>query len=415
MNPVDDKEGMQQDGMSTDITLNSAQETDGFAAIMKRLKGRSAQERAALKVQADQAVLGYEAYALGHEYLERGELDAARRWLQVAAGHHVPGAEQVLEELAERPTLNDVAALTAISTAVIVDTTVPRAAPHPSDVCPTDGSRPGKNERLWAAAVERNLHAAQQTASARASAAQITEQARREADELLAQAQRQAKAIVDDAHAEAGRIRDAAHQQVAEKKEERAAVPDEVVTVQHRSGRPLYVSRVSRRLLASEFSDPAWSGPELRGLESPWVDVWRHLQLLPSRIETAQTDDLPVTCRYFRGAQNPAEVAIREQMRTALQSRYCPNGFDLLLVVSGTALRSWTQDRDGGPYSAVLWPSVLARCLENEEDFDRPDLLLRAVRAYAANTSRMHALKSMSEDPGNAAADIPLGPQGALR
>ncbi|MDX2557266.1 hypothetical protein [Streptomyces stelliscabiei] len=90
-----------QDGEQYErITLSTgAGKTEGFAAIMQRLKGRSADERAALRAQAEAAVLGHEAYALGHEYLERGDYVAAKRWLRVAAAHDVPGAEQALEEI----------------------------------------------------------------------------------------------------------------------------------------------------------------------------------------------------------------------------------------------------------------------------------------------------------------------------
>ncbi|WP_327341134.1 hypothetical protein [Streptomyces europaeiscabiei] len=155
MNPVEDKEGMPQEG----ITLSSAEKRESFATIMKRLKGRSAEERAALTTQADETVLGYEAYALGQEYLERGDFGAAGRWLRVAAGHSIPGAEQALEEMAMRQTSLNVVGLTAAGTAVRVEAAPPEALPSSSGVCITNRVHPGKNDEPWGAVLD-NLNAA---------------------------------------------------------------------------------------------------------------------------------------------------------------------------------------------------------------------------------------------------------------
>ena len=219
MNPVEDKEGMSQEGN----TLSTAAKPDGFATIMKRLKGRSTEEGAALKAQADEAVLGYEALALAQEYLERGTYDAAGRWLRVAAGHGVPGAEQALGEMAVRQTLEDFADFTTGgATAVTVDAVPAGAAPSHSGICMTGGPHPAKGDQLWGTVLD-GVHTARQESAARAEAAQITEQARREADELLAVAQQRAQAIVDDARTEAEQIRDAVRQQVIEEAKTAAA------------------------------------------------------------------------------------------------------------------------------------------------------------------------------------------------
>ncbi|AZQ33227.1 XRE family transcriptional regulator [Streptomyces cyaneochromogenes] len=54
------------------------------------------EERAAVALQADQAELGHEAYALGLELLELGRRDQALRWLRTAARYHVTGAQRAL-------------------------------------------------------------------------------------------------------------------------------------------------------------------------------------------------------------------------------------------------------------------------------------------------------------------------------
>lgn len=90
------------DGMRQEPTLSAAEKAQGFAAVMKRMKSRSPQERDRLQTQAEQVALGHEAYALALEYLDRGDDEAARRWLRVAAGHGIPGAAQDLEEIVLR-------------------------------------------------------------------------------------------------------------------------------------------------------------------------------------------------------------------------------------------------------------------------------------------------------------------------
>lgn len=72
---------------------------DGVDAVMERIQRLSPQEIEALRLQADSAVLGHDAYALGLKHLELGESDEALHWLTMAARHGVPGARRALEEL----------------------------------------------------------------------------------------------------------------------------------------------------------------------------------------------------------------------------------------------------------------------------------------------------------------------------
>ncbi|MFF1680761.1 hypothetical protein ACFVYG_32575 [Streptomyces sp. NPDC058256] len=276
MNPVEHENGMPQER----ITLSTAEKTDGFATIMKRLKGRSAQERAALKAQADEAVLGYEAFALGHEYLEAGVHEAAGRWLRVAAGHGIPGAEQALGEMVVRQTLEDFADFTAVGgTALTVDAAAPEVVPARSGVCMTGGSHPAKGDELWVTVLD-GVHAARQESAARAEAAQITGQARREADELLAEAQRQAQAILDDARAEAERLRKAVRRQVIEEAKTAARATSAALSL----GKAAECAAGARRDYASG------AAPDLPDADSRSFWITEHLPVRFSRgvLEAAQ-------------------------------------------------------------------------------------------------------------------------------
>ncbi|MFJ3106520.1 DivIVA domain-containing protein [Streptomyces sp. NPDC086835] len=177
MNPEQHHDGVQD----AHITMSTGSgKTYGFAAIMQRLDSRSAEERDRLRAQADAAVLGHEAYALGHEYLERGNYIAARRWLRVAADRSVPGAEQALEEIDVRQSVDDLAGRATV-------TVPPDTAP-----CPTAPSYPVMLDSydIWASTLG-HLAVDGVTAAAQAKAQQITERADREADELLSTARRQ--------------------------------------------------------------------------------------------------------------------------------------------------------------------------------------------------------------------------------
>ncbi|WP_328663207.1 hypothetical protein [Streptomyces sp. NBC_00328] len=174
----------------------SAAQAAGFAAVMQRLNSRSAAERAELVNEAEGAVLGYEAYGLGHEYLERGAYDKARRWLKVAARHGVPGAEATLAETDAREIASFALGVVQAGGSLIprgADGSVPRGTtgqpvrtagqdgmPDVGDICGvfTRGLEPVTVDRV---------------ALARAEAARIAEQARRDAAGILDEARRQAR------------------------------------------------------------------------------------------------------------------------------------------------------------------------------------------------------------------------------
>ncbi|QKV90429.1 hypothetical protein HUT19_40865 [Streptomyces sp. NA02950] len=181
-----------------DITLSPDEKSAGFAAVMQRLKSRSSDERARLRAHADAAVLGHEAYALGHEYLRRGDYVAAKRWLRVAADHSVPGTEQALEEIEMRQPREGLADMAAVG--ICAD----------DASCTTNPSRPVafvdaeaiKGVQTWMS-VKDHPAARQVTVAAQAEAKQITEQAHGAADALLSEAQQQAQAVIDEARQQA--------------------------------------------------------------------------------------------------------------------------------------------------------------------------------------------------------------------
>ncbi|MFI2437134.1 hypothetical protein [Streptomyces sp. NPDC018693] len=171
--------GQDHDGKQHEpLTLSPAEKADGFAAVMRRLKDHSPHEQARLRAQADAAVLGHEAYALGHEYHRRGNYVAAKRWLRVAADHSVPGAEEALEEIdAGQPASPAAGRATAVGF----------SGPAPSATIPSPPPAGGGFEK-WAAV----LDCLDVTASAREQARQITEEARSAAEDLLAEARQKA-------------------------------------------------------------------------------------------------------------------------------------------------------------------------------------------------------------------------------
>jgi hypothetical protein len=174
--------------MRHEPTLSADEKADGFAAVMKRLKSHSPNDRARLQEQAEAVALGHEAYALGQEYLERGDFEAARRWLRVAAGHHIPGAARALEEIALRQALDEFMDGPAVGgdhapAGVVPCETIP-SHPRPR---PKDGQFPFGG-LAWASSVDDPAMAA-----ARQQAGRITAQARREADAILAEARQQAE------------------------------------------------------------------------------------------------------------------------------------------------------------------------------------------------------------------------------
>ncbi|MEU1264532.1 hypothetical protein ABZ473_21055 [Streptomyces cellulosae] len=181
-----------EDGMRHEPTLSAGEKADGFAAVMQRLQSHSPDDRARLQTQAEAAALGHEAYALGQEHLERGDFEAARRWLRVAAGHHIPGAARALEEIALRQALDEFTDGAAVGGAHAPAGVVPcEAIPSPLRPWTEDGQH-RLGALAWASSVEQ-LCVDQAVAAARQQAGRITAQARREADAILAEARQQAE------------------------------------------------------------------------------------------------------------------------------------------------------------------------------------------------------------------------------
>ncbi|WP_208885096.1 helix-turn-helix domain-containing protein [Streptomyces sp. PBH53] len=81
--------------------------SEGFDAVMDSIDRLTDEERAALTLQADQAELGYEAYALALDLLELGHQDRALRWLRTAARYHVTGAQLLLRPRSMSPVVYD--------------------------------------------------------------------------------------------------------------------------------------------------------------------------------------------------------------------------------------------------------------------------------------------------------------------
>lgn len=93
-----------QDGVRGEAAVPGSPEA--FSALMASIRALGKQDRERLREQADSAEVGFDAYALGQEYLERGEWGTAQRWLRIADRHGVPGAADDLDralicELAE--------------------------------------------------------------------------------------------------------------------------------------------------------------------------------------------------------------------------------------------------------------------------------------------------------------------------
>lgn len=71
---------------------------DGFDAVMERIQRLTPQQIEALRLQAESAELGHDAYAVGRKHLDLGEPDEGEYWLRMAARHGVAEARRVLEE-----------------------------------------------------------------------------------------------------------------------------------------------------------------------------------------------------------------------------------------------------------------------------------------------------------------------------
>jgi hypothetical protein len=200
----------------------SAARKAGFAAVMQRLASRSEAERAVLAAEAEGAVLGYEAYALGQEYLERGNWAKALQWLRVAVRHRVPGADGTLAEAQTRQAADRLApqppdAATRWSwhgadAAVSADS----ADTAPTVVCGQNRITAPTAWRDWPPVQVRLVRPdpwAAEQAAARAAAERITTQARREAAELLGRAQQQAEAALRAVHEQTSLDRHVSHLQ----------------------------------------------------------------------------------------------------------------------------------------------------------------------------------------------------------
>jgi vacuolar-type H+-ATPase subunit H len=216
VNTISPQDGERHEGLH----LSPAEKADGFAAIMKRLKGRSEQECAQLRAQADAAILGHEAYALGHENLRRGNYVAAKRWLRVAASHSVPGAEQALEEIEVGPTVQEP------SPTVIVDVTPDLCSTGASHTAPRDVEKLASLLHKWA------------------EAGLVMDGARAEARQLLAEARRTADELITQAREEADRVRAEAQEQITSERRAIAELLREAEQLQREA--KLLVQKASR-------------------------------------------------------------------------------------------------------------------------------------------------------------------------
>ncbi|MGW7610968.1 hypothetical protein ACWGKW_27580 [Streptomyces sp. NPDC054766] len=190
--------------------LNAAQAA-GLAAVMQQLDSRSAAERAELANEAEGAVLGYEAYGLGHEYLERGTYNKARHWLQVAARHGVPGAEEALAETDAREIGSFALSVVQARGSLIprgADGVTPRGAfGRPPGTAGEDGMpAAGDIGDVFTRGLE--PVSVDHVALARAEAALIAEQTRRTAAGILNEARRQAEDDLRAAVRTAQQVRD---------------------------------------------------------------------------------------------------------------------------------------------------------------------------------------------------------------
>lgn len=79
---------------------------DEFEAVMESLRRMTPQEITTLKLRAEAAELGHDAYILGLELLEQGKREKAAHYLHRAAQHHVGSAHRLLEELAVSGVMN---------------------------------------------------------------------------------------------------------------------------------------------------------------------------------------------------------------------------------------------------------------------------------------------------------------------
>ncbi|MEU3290529.1 hypothetical protein [Streptomyces longwoodensis] len=84
-----------------DPTYTDAELDAGFNALLTDLEQLTPERAREADDLATEAELGSDAYALGLEYFERGELERATRWLRIAASHGVLAAQQQLDDARE--------------------------------------------------------------------------------------------------------------------------------------------------------------------------------------------------------------------------------------------------------------------------------------------------------------------------
>ncbi|MGW6524002.1 protein kinase domain-containing protein [Streptomyces sp. NPDC054962] len=258
-----------EDGMRHEPTLSAAEKTDGFAAVMKNLKSRSPDERVRMETQAEEVVLGHEAYALGQEYLDRGDYEAARRWLRLAVGHHIPGAAQALEELALRKTFDGFTDVASIGGDPTAAGTVPcETIPSPHGPRAKDGQHRFKGGLAWTSIMEQ-FSSDQMMAAARAQAWQITAQVRRDADAMLAEARQQADrtaAACAEMTVDIERGRKQVSELLAEARREAESVRSEVAEIAEGARRSANEELVRARRQAMLLLDDARSeAAQIRG------------------------------------------------------------------------------------------------------------------------------------------------------
>ncbi|MET8030606.1 hypothetical protein [Streptomyces avermitilis] len=204
-----------EDGMRREPGLSAAEKADGFAAIMRRVNSHTPQEQAQIQLETEGVMLGHEAYALAHEYLDRGDFDAARRWLRVAAGRRIPGAERALEELALRLTCEGLVDPEAADAEQAAGDSG-ACGPLPRPLRATDGSHRMKNIQAWTWGLDGMSDRSSEVA-ARVQTEQIIGQARREANAITAGARQELEQIGElfkEARRQADGLRAAAQEKV---------------------------------------------------------------------------------------------------------------------------------------------------------------------------------------------------------
>ncbi|MDX2557260.1 ATP synthase subunit B family protein [Streptomyces stelliscabiei] len=84
-----------------DPTYTDAELDAGFTDLLAGLEQLTPERTRQADDLATEAELGSDAYALGLEYLERGDLERATHWLRIAASHGVSAARQQLNDARE--------------------------------------------------------------------------------------------------------------------------------------------------------------------------------------------------------------------------------------------------------------------------------------------------------------------------